>query len=162
MKNLKKTDNFGGAPDPYVQVLFSQGLKDRKTKTIKNTVNPSWNEEFGWEVPHDKVSELTVTLRVFDDDKLSKDDPLGEIVVPLWQVDFASGPTEEIKPLQPITKQATKSQRPPSRQRQSSGSSFSSDEETKQSKSYLGRLKYSLAHDAISGQMVLTVHKAKV
>ena len=103
IKNLKKTDNFGGAPDPYVQVL-SQGLKDRKTKTIKNTVNPSWNEEFGWEVPHDKVSELTVTLRVFDDDKLSKDDPLGEVVIPLWQVDFASGPSEEVKPLQPITK----------------------------------------------------------
>ena len=104
LKNLKKTDNFNSAPDPYVQVLFNQGLKDRKTKTVKNSVSPTWNEEFGWEVSHDKVSELTVTLRVFDDDKLSKDDPLGEVVVPLWQVDFASGNTEEIKHLQPITK----------------------------------------------------------
>ena len=178
-KNLKKTDNFGSAPDPYVQVLFNQGMRDRKTKTVKNSVSPTWNEDFGWEVPLDKVSELTVTLRVFDDDKLSKDDPLGEIVIPLWKVDFASGATEDVKPLQPVTKvvnllfwtnftrknlfqQTTKSQRPPSRQRQSSGSSFTTDEETKKSKTYLGRLKFSLAHDSISGQVVLTIHKAKV
>ena len=101
---MKKTDNFGSAPDPYVQVVFNQGLKDRKTKTVKNSVSPTWNEEFGWEISHDKVSELTASLRVFDDDKLSKDDPLGEVVIPLWQVDFASGATEEIKPLQPISK----------------------------------------------------------
>ena len=101
---MKKTDNFGSAPDPYVQIVFNQGLKDRKTKTVKNSVSPAWNEEFGWEISHDKVSELTASLRVFDDDKLSKDDPLGEVVIPLWQVDFASGATEEIKHLQPISK----------------------------------------------------------
>ena len=101
---MKKTDNFGSAPDPYVQIVFNQGLKDRKTKTVKNSVSPSWNEEFGWEISHDKVSELTASLRVFDDDKLSKDDPLGEVVIPLWQVDFASGATEEIKHLQPMSK----------------------------------------------------------
>ena len=105
---MKKTDNFGSAPDPYVQIVFNQGLKDRKTKTVKNSVSPTWNEEFGWEISHEKVSELTASLRVFDDDKLSKDDPLGEVVIPLWQVDFASGATEEIKHLQPISKVKSK------------------------------------------------------
>ena len=74
-----------------------------KTKTIKNSSNPVWNEEFRFELGLDTVSSYTVKLRVYDDDTMSKDDALGEVIIPLWQVDFSTG-VEELRTLQKISK----------------------------------------------------------
>ena len=102
-KNLKNADLIGKAPDAYTQVILYQGHKLVKTKTVKNNVNPVWNEEFRFEIGLDKVSSYNLILRLFDDDVISKDDPLGEVVIPMWQVDFTSG-IEEWKSLQAVSK----------------------------------------------------------
>ena len=41
---------MGGNPDAYVQVALHQDHKELKTKTIKNSQNPVWNEDFRFEV----------------------------------------------------------------------------------------------------------------
>ena len=83
--------------------MLAENQKPVKTKTIKNNYNPSWNEEFRFSVPLQSVSNYDLTLRVMDDDMITKDDPLGEVVIPLWQIDFSTG-VEEMKQLQAVTK----------------------------------------------------------
>ena len=41
---------MGGAPDAFVQVTLHQNHKELKTKTVKNSQNPVWNEDFRFEV----------------------------------------------------------------------------------------------------------------
>ena len=84
-------------------MIAFDGHKAMKTKTIKNSSNPVWNEEFRFELGLDTVSSYTVKLRVYDDDTMSKDDALGEVIIPLWQVDFSTG-VEELRTLQKISK----------------------------------------------------------
>ena len=49
-KNLKKTDTFGST-DGYVEVsLLPHKEKMDKTKTIKSSANPVWNQTFTYQV----------------------------------------------------------------------------------------------------------------
>ncbi|KAK1682326.1 hypothetical protein QYE76_043174 [Lolium multiflorum] len=74
--NLVKRDADGS--DPYVVVhLENQNLK---TSVIKNTVNPVWNEELTLAVTNPATP---IKIEVFDKDKLSKDDPMGDAQVDL-------------------------------------------------------------------------------
>ncbi|KMZ70110.1 C2 domain-containing protein-like [Zostera marina] len=62
--------------DPYV-VVKHNGSK-QKTQVIKNNVNPEWNEDL-------KFSNLSpfeaVKITVFDKDRFSRDDSMGDAVV---------------------------------------------------------------------------------
>ena len=44
-----------------------------------------------------------MTLRLYDWDRFSANDALGEVVIPLWQVDLAAV-TQEWRELQPVVK----------------------------------------------------------
>ncbi|KAI3824611.1 hypothetical protein L1987_06075 [Smallanthus sonchifolius] len=59
--------------DPYV--MLSLGNQSVKTRVIKNNLNPVWNEKLMLSIPED-VPPLKVN--VFDKDKFSTDDPMGE------------------------------------------------------------------------------------
>ena len=103
-QNLKNADSvFSKAADAYVQViLFDHEKKPPRTKTVKNNSNPVWEEEFRFDVSLETVSNLNLKLKVWDDDTL-KDDAMGEVIIPLWQVDFSKG-QEDLKPLGPVSK----------------------------------------------------------
>lgn len=47
---------------------------------IKQTLNPVWNEEFIFKV---KASEHKLVLQVFDENRLTRDDFLGMVEIPL-------------------------------------------------------------------------------
>eukprot|EP00008_Paramoeba_atlantica_P003029 CAMPEP_0201488678 /NCGR_PEP_ID=MMETSP0151_2-20130828/19316_1 /ASSEMBLY_ACC=CAM_ASM_000257 /TAXON_ID=200890 /ORGANISM="Paramoeba atlantica, Strain 621/1 / CCAP 1560/9" /LENGTH=321 /DNA_ID=CAMNT_0047874021 /DNA_START=41 /DNA_END=1006 /DNA_ORIENTATION=+ len=69
---LANTDK-GGASDPYA-IVYINGKEVARTKTIKDCLNPVWNETFNVE-----VSQLNkVKVHLFDKDTL-KDDSLGWI-----------------------------------------------------------------------------------
>ena len=53
------------------------------------------------------VTRRTVVLQVWDDDKFSKDDPVGEVQIPLWEMDLYKV-NDEWKELQPVTGTAGK------------------------------------------------------
>ncbi|XP_068217272.1 E3 ubiquitin-protein ligase Nedd-4 isoform X5 [Palaemon carinicauda] len=85
---LAKKDIFG-ASDPYVKIelvnLNSNGEEDNvvdcvHTKTKKKTLNPRWDEEFIFRV---KPSDHKLVLEVFDENRLTRDDFLGLVQVPL-------------------------------------------------------------------------------
>nr|XP_041571495.1 dysferlin isoform X9 [Taeniopygia guttata] len=71
--------------DTYCSSTF-QGVKKR-TKVIKNNVNPVWNEGFEWDlkgIPLDPDAELTVVVK--DHETMGRNRFLGESRVPLREV----------------------------------------------------------------------------
>lgn len=83
-QSLAKKDIFG-ASDPYVRIDLNTITGDVNidqvlTKTKKKTLNPIWNEEFIFKV---KPAEHKLVFQVFDENRLTRDDFLGMIEVPL-------------------------------------------------------------------------------
>ncbi|CAK7297195.1 DYSF [Vulpes lagopus] len=71
--------------DPVASLTF-RGVKKR-TKVIKNSVNPVWNEGFEWDlkgIPLDQSSELHVVVK--DHETMGRNRFLGEAQVPLQEV----------------------------------------------------------------------------
>eukprot|EP01080_Neovahlkampfia_damariscottae_P006512 gene6512-10520_t len=76
-KDLPAMD-IGGTSDPFVEISF--GKEQKKTKTIKKTLNPQWNETFDF---HVKDMSAPIFLSVYDWDLLSSKDKMGQVVVTL-------------------------------------------------------------------------------
>uniref|UniRef100_A0A182PM73 HECT-type E3 ubiquitin transferase n=1 Tax=Anopheles epiroticus TaxID=199890 RepID=A0A182PM73_9DIPT len=84
---LAKKDIFG-ASDPYVRIDVNQISGDatvlsKFTKTKKRTLHPKWNEEFILRV---NPAEHKLVLQVFDENRLTRDDFLGMVELPLDQL----------------------------------------------------------------------------
>jgi len=81
--NLAKKDIFG-ASDPYVRIdLVTWGnevIDSVLTKTKKRTLNPRWDEQFTFRL---KPADHKLVLEVFDENRLTRDDFLGRVELPL-------------------------------------------------------------------------------
>jgi len=82
--NLAKKDIFG-ASDPYVRIDLISNTDEEVidsvlTKTKKRTLNPRWEEEFLFRV---KPADHKLVLEVFDENRLTRDDFLGRVELPL-------------------------------------------------------------------------------
>ncbi|CAB3244315.1 unnamed protein product [Arctia plantaginis] len=82
--SLAKKDIFG-ASDPYVRVELQKvdgdvTIETFVTKTKKKTLNPTWNQEFVFRV---KPQEHKLLIQVFDENRLTRDDFLGMVEIPL-------------------------------------------------------------------------------
>uniref|UniRef100_A0A4X1TIN8 E3 ubiquitin-protein ligase n=1 Tax=Sus scrofa TaxID=9823 RepID=A0A4X1TIN8_PIG len=95
---LAKKDILG-ASDPYVRVTLYDPMNgvftSVQTKTIKKTLNPKWNEEILFRV-HPQQHRLL--FEVFDENRLTRDDFLGQVDVPLYPL-----PTENPRMERPYT-----------------------------------------------------------
>lgn len=85
--NLAKKDIFG-ASDPYmrIELVATEGdevVDSVITKTKKRTLNPKWDEEFIFRVLPDKHR---LVFEVFDENRLTRDDFLGMIELPLASI----------------------------------------------------------------------------
>ena len=76
-KNLKVADV--NSSDPYC-VLKLNGI-EKKTKVICSNLNLIWNQYFYFFISSYSTNELSI--KIFDKDKLSKDDLLYEINIPI-------------------------------------------------------------------------------
>nr|XP_061800569.1 E3 ubiquitin-protein ligase NEDD4-like [Nerophis lumbriciformis] len=97
--DLAKKDIIG-ASDPYVKLSLyvtdeTRELALVQTKTIKKTLNPKWNEEFYFRVCPQNHRLL---FEVFDENRLTRDDFLGQVDVPLSHL-----PTEDPAMERPYT-----------------------------------------------------------
>lgn len=95
---LAKKDILG-ASDPYVRVTLydpmSGVLTSVQTKTIKKCLNPKWNEEILFRV---LPQQHRILFEVFDENRLTRDDFLGQVDVPLYPL-----PTENPRMERPYT-----------------------------------------------------------
>ncbi|KAL1420974.1 hypothetical protein MTO96_004336 [Rhipicephalus appendiculatus] len=84
--SLAKKDIFG-ASDPYVRIDLVKARGDSYTvldslytKTKKKTLHPKWDEEFVIKVD---PQEHKIVMEVFDENRLTRDDFLGLVELPL-------------------------------------------------------------------------------
>ncbi|CAG9821223.1 unnamed protein product [Phaedon cochleariae] len=99
-KNLMKKDIFG-ASDPYVKIDLNKIDGDETidsvlTKTKRKTLSPEWNEEFIFRV---KPAEHKLVVQVFDENRLTRDDFLGMVELPLLTL-----PREQVDRVLPTVK----------------------------------------------------------
>ncbi|KAG1961618.1 synaptotagmin-6 [Pimephales promelas] len=71
-----------GSSDPYVKIYL---LPDRKqkfqTRVHRKTLNPTFDESFQFPVPYDELSARKLHLSVFDFDRFSRHDMIGEVIL---------------------------------------------------------------------------------
>ncbi|CAJ0942403.1 unnamed protein product, partial [Mesorhabditis belari] len=84
-----------GMSDPYVKLYLMPEKKQKfQTKFIRNTLNPVYNEVFYFPIPFNELQSKTLQLVMYDYDRLSKDDRIGQISIPLESIDW--GQTSEL------------------------------------------------------------------
>ncbi|XP_037903939.1 synaptotagmin 1-like isoform X1 [Hermetia illucens] len=95
--------DMGGTSDPYVKVyLLPDKKKKFETKVHRKTLNPVFNETFTFKnLPYADAMNKTLVFAIFDFDRFSKHDQIGEVKVPLCTVDLAQT-IEEWRELQSV------------------------------------------------------------
>ncbi|XP_060530552.1 synaptotagmin 1 isoform X2 [Cylas formicarius] len=95
--------DMGGTSDPYVKVyLLPDKKKKFETKVHRKTLNPVFNETFVFKgIPYADAMNKTLVFAIFDFDRFSKHDQIGEVKVPLCQIDLAQT-IEEWRELQSV------------------------------------------------------------
>lgn len=79
-----------GTSDPYVKVYLMPDKKKKfETKVHRKTLNPIFNETFNFKVPYAEVTTKTLVFAVYDFDRFSKHDQIGEVRIPLSTIDLA-------------------------------------------------------------------------
>uniref|UniRef100_G3PSF6 Rabphilin 3A homolog (mouse), b n=1 Tax=Gasterosteus aculeatus TaxID=69293 RepID=G3PSF6_GASAC len=94
-KGLKPMDSNGLA-DPYVKLHLLPGASKfvpqsnkLRTKTLKTTLNPAWNETLVYHgITDDEMSRKTLRLSVSDEDKFGHNEFIGETRVALKKLKF--------------------------------------------------------------------------
>lgn len=85
-KGLKPMDHNGLA-DPYVKLHLLPGASKAnklRTKTLRNTLNPSWNETLTYYgITDEDMIRKTLRISVCDEDKFRHNEFIGETRVPL-------------------------------------------------------------------------------
>ncbi|XP_014215359.1 synaptotagmin 1-like isoform X1 [Copidosoma floridanum] len=83
--------DMGGTSDPYVKCyLLPDKKKKFETKVHRKTLNPEFNETFTFKsLPYADAMNKTLVFAIFDFDRFSKHDQIGEVKVPLCMVDLA-------------------------------------------------------------------------
>jgi len=97
VKIIQATDlpamDMGGVSDPYVKVYLlpeTKGQKKYETKVHRKTLNPFFNQQFEFKnLPYAETFDKTLMLNIFDYDRFSKHDQIGEVKLPLCQMDLA-------------------------------------------------------------------------
>ena len=97
--------DFCGSSDPYVKIYL---LPDRKcklqTRVHRKTLNPTFDENFHFPVPYEELADRKLHLSVFDFDRFSRHDMIGEVTLDnLFEASDLSRETSMWKDIQHAT-----------------------------------------------------------
>lgn len=89
--NLTGSDQ-GGFNDPYVKLYLTPDVDNRKRQTSihRNNANPLFDQHFKFPVSHDDLQNKTLILQVFDYDRFSRNDVIGEVQMGMSEYDVTS------------------------------------------------------------------------
>ena len=81
-RNLAAKDD-NGLSDPYCMLQLGTVIK--RTKVVKESLNPTWNAEFTFSGSKcEPITSLTILrLALYDEDRLSDDAFLGDVIIPV-------------------------------------------------------------------------------
>uniref|UniRef100_A0A673UUV2 Synaptotagmin-5 n=1 Tax=Suricata suricatta TaxID=37032 RepID=A0A673UUV2_SURSU len=81
--------DLGGSSDPYVRVyLLPDKRRRHETKVHRQTLNPHFGENFAFKVPYVELGGRVLVMAVYDFDRFSRNDAIGEVRVPMSSVDL--------------------------------------------------------------------------
>lgn len=90
---LTPTDEQSLTSDPYIKLTLLPEKKHRvKTRVLRKTLDPAFDETFSfYGIPLARVSELALHFMVLSFDRFSRDEVIGETLVPLSGIDLSEG-----------------------------------------------------------------------
>ncbi|CAI5442970.1 unnamed protein product [Caenorhabditis angaria] len=103
--------DMSGTSDPYVKLyLLPEKKKKVETKVHRKTLNPVFNETFIFKVAFNEITSKTLVFAIYDFDRFSKHDQIGQVLIPLGKIDLGQviEKWEDIAP-PPDDKEAEKS-----------------------------------------------------
>ncbi|GCC22967.1 hypothetical protein chiPu_0001358 [Chiloscyllium punctatum] len=81
--------DLGGTSDPYVTVyLLPEKTQKFETKVYRRTLNPIFKERFTFKASQAEIADKTVVMQVYDFNRFSKHDIIGEVRIPLNTVNL--------------------------------------------------------------------------
>ncbi|CAM9955665.1 synaptotagmin-5 isoform X1 [Odocoileus virginianus] len=81
--------DIGGSSDPYVRVyLLPDKRRRHETRVHRQTLNPHFGETFAFKVPYVELGGRVLVMAVYDFDRFSRNDAIGEVRVPMSSVDL--------------------------------------------------------------------------
>ncbi|PNF39650.1 hypothetical protein B7P43_G05637 [Cryptotermes secundus] len=82
----------GGFNDPYVRLSLVPAVDNRKRQTTihRNDPNPFFDQHFKFPVSDQDLQDKTLVLQVFDYDRFSRNDVVGEVCMSMDEFDVAS------------------------------------------------------------------------
>uniref|UniRef100_A0A3P9K784 C2 domain-containing protein n=1 Tax=Oryzias latipes TaxID=8090 RepID=A0A3P9K784_ORYLA len=87
--NGLKSVNVGRSADPYAKVyILPDKSKTFETKVFKNTLNPTFNELFTFQLSKSKLLKSTVVIKVFDFSRFTTHTIIGELRVQLCDINW--------------------------------------------------------------------------
>ncbi|XP_072045594.1 synaptotagmin-5-like [Amphiura filiformis] len=89
-KGLPAMD-FGGSSDPYVKLWLEpdEERKIKQTAVQRRTLNPTFNEVFKFPITYEELQVRSLRLSVFDFDKFSRHDAIGDVEIKIADVDVS-------------------------------------------------------------------------
>ncbi|XP_053331494.1 synaptotagmin-11 [Spea bombifrons] len=90
---LPVMDEHSQASDPYIKMTILPDKKHRvKTRVLRKTLEPVFDETFTfYGIPYSQLHDLVLHFLVLSFDRFSRDDVIGEVMVPLAGIDPSTG-----------------------------------------------------------------------
>ncbi|XP_035281527.1 synaptotagmin-4 [Anguilla anguilla] len=92
-QGLSATDEQSLTSDPYIKLTILPEKKHKvKTRVLRKTLDPAFEETFSfYGIPFSRVPELALHFMVLSFDRFSRDEVIGETLVPLAGIDLSEG-----------------------------------------------------------------------
>ncbi|KAG9329886.1 hypothetical protein JZ751_028639 [Albula glossodonta] len=92
-QGLCATDEQSLTSDPYIKLTILPEKKHKvKTRVMRKTLDPAFDETFSfYGIPYGRVQELALHFMVLSFDRFSRDEVIGEALVPLAGIDLSDG-----------------------------------------------------------------------
>ncbi|XP_018584503.1 synaptotagmin-4 [Scleropages formosus] len=90
---LSAMDEQSLTSDPYIKLTLLPEKKHKvKTRVLRKTLDPAFDETFSfYGIPYSKIPELALHFMVLSFDRFSRDEVIGETLVPLAGIDLSEG-----------------------------------------------------------------------
>ncbi|XP_028838019.1 synaptotagmin-4 [Denticeps clupeoides] len=90
---LSPTDEQSLTSDPYIKLTLLPDKKHKvKTRVLRKTLDPAFDETFSfYGIPYARIPEMVLHFMVLSFDRFSRDEVIGETMVPLADVDLSEG-----------------------------------------------------------------------
>ncbi|KAF6089535.1 synaptotagmin 4 [Phyllostomus discolor] len=92
-RGLPAMDEQSMTSDPYIKMTILPEKKHKvKTRVLRKTLDPAFDETFTfYGIPYTQIQELALHFTILSFDRFSRDDIIGEVLIPLAGIELSDG-----------------------------------------------------------------------